>query len=99
MLDDIEKTKCKVCRKSFELSNMGRGALTSHQTKSEKHKCLMSAFLVKLKPKSAADNKQDSVSYKSNDVSGETNDKSKQQATLEVVVDKSQKLKLRLFGL
>ena len=59
----------------------------------------MSAFLVKLKPKSAADNKQDSVSNKSNDVSGETNEKNKQQATLEVVVDKSQKLKLRLFGL
>ena len=60
VLDDNKKAKCKVCRKSFELSIMGRGALTSsHQTKSEKHNYLMkklSAFLVKLKPKSFADN-------------------------------------------
>ena len=36
MLDDKKKAKCKVRRKRFELSNMGRGALTSHQTKNEK---------------------------------------------------------------
>ena len=27
VLDDNKKAKCKVCRKSFELSIMGRGAL------------------------------------------------------------------------
>ena len=92
VLDDNKKAKCKVCRKSFELSNMGRGALTNHQTKSEKHKSLMknlSAFLVKPKLKSSADNRQDSVSNESNDVCGETNEKNKQQATLEVVVSNS----------
>ena len=46
-LDDNKK----VCRKSFQLFNMGEG----HQTKSEKNKRLMknlSAFLVKSKRKS-----------------------------------------------
>ena len=84
VLDYNKKAKYKVCRKSFELSNMGRGALTSHQTKSEKHKRVMknlSAFLVKPKPKSSAGNRQDFVNNKSNDVSGETNEKNKQQAT------------------
>ena len=59
---------------------MGRGALTSHQTKIEKRKCLMktlSAILAKPKPKSSADNWQDSVSNKSSDVSDETNKKNK----------------------
>ena len=99
MLDDNKKEKCKVCRKSFELSNMGRGALTSHQTKSERHKRLMknlSAFLVKPKPKSSVDNRQDSISNKSNDVSVETNDKNKQPVTLEVVVKNSEKLKAEI---
>ena len=99
MLDGNKKEKCKVCRKSFELSNMGRGALTSHQTKSERHKCLMknlSAFLVKPKPKSSVDNRQDSISNKSNDVSVETNDKNKQPVTLEVVVKNSEKLKAEI---
>ena len=79
---------------------MGRGALTSHQTKSEKHKRLMknlSAFLVKPKPKSSADNREDSVSNKSNDVSGETSEKYKQQATLEAVVNNSEKLKAEII--
>ena len=96
VLDDNKKAKGKVCRKSFELSNIGRGALTCHQTKSEKHKCLMknlSAFLVMLKPKSSADNRQDSVSNKSNDVSGETIEKNKQQANLQVAVNNCKKLK------
>ena len=95
MLDDNKKAKCKVCRKSFVLSNTGRGALISHQTKSEKHKHIMnnlSAFLVQTKPKSPADNRQDFVSNKPNDISGETNAKNKQQATLEVVVHNSEKL-------
>ena len=99
MLDDNKKENCKVCRKSFELSNMGRGALTSHQTKSERHKRLMknlSAFLVKPKPKSSVDNRQDSISNKSNDVSVETNDKNKQPVTLEVVVKNSEKLKAEI---
>ena len=39
--DDNKKAKCKVSKKSLELSNMGRGALTSHQMKSEKYKHLM----------------------------------------------------------
>ena len=67
---------------------------------SEKHKRGMknlSAFLVKPKPKSSADNRQDSVSNKSNDVSGETNQKNKQQATLEVVVNNSEKLKAEII--
>ena len=100
MLDDNKKAKCKVFRKSFELSNMGRGPLTSHQMESERHKCLiknLSAILVKLKPKSSADNRQDSVSNKSNDVSGEANGKNKQQATLEVVVNNSEKLKAEII--
>ena len=91
VLDDNKKAKCKVCRKSFVLSNMGRAALTSHQTKSEKHKHIinnLSAFLVQ---KSPADNRQDFVSNKPNDISCETNEKNKQQATLEVVVHNSEK--------
>ena len=99
MLNDNKKAKCKVRRKSFELSNMRRGALTSHQTKSERHKRLMknlSAFLVKPKPKSSVDNRQDSIRNKSNDVSVETNDKNKQQVILEVVVNNSEKLKAEI---
>ena len=45
--DDIKKAKCEVSKKSLELSDMGRGALTSHQMKSEKYKRLiknLSAF-------------------------------------------------------
>ena len=93
VLDDNKKGKCKVCGKSFELSNTGRGALNSHQTKSEKHNHLikiLSAFLVKPKLKSSADNRQESVSNKSNDVSGETSEKNKQQANLEVAVNNSE---------
>ena len=92
VLDDNKKGKCKVCGKSFELSNMGRGALNSHQTKSEKHNRLikiLSAFLVKPKLKSSAD--------KSNDVSGETNEKNKQQATLEVAVNNYEKFKAEII--
>ena len=50
----------------------------------------LSAFVVKPKLKYSADNRQDSVSNKSNDVSGETNEENKQQATLEVVVNNSE---------
>ena len=89
VLDDNKKAKCKVCRKSFELFNMGRGALTSHQTKSEKQKHPMknlSAFLVKSKPKSSADNRrQNSVSSKSNDVSGETDKKISRKQLLKLL--------------
>ena len=100
VLDDNKKAKCKVCRKGFELSNMWRGALTSHETKSEKHRRVMkhvSAFLVKPKPKSSADNRQDSVSNKSNDLTGETSEKNKHQTTLEVVVNSSEKLKAEII--
>ena len=68
--------------------------------KSEKHKCPiknLSAFLVKPKLKSSADNGQDSVSNKSNDVSGETSEKNKHQATLEVVVNSTEKLKAEII--
>ena len=100
VLGDNKNAKCKVCRKSFELSSMGRGAFTSHQTKSEKLNCLMknlSAFLVKPKPKSSVDNRQDSGSNKSNDACGETNKKNRQQATLEVVMNNSEKLKTEII--
>ena len=100
MLNDNKKAKCKVYRKSFEFSNMGRGALTSHQTKSERHKHLMknlSAFLVKPKPESSADNRQDSLSNKSNDVSCETYAKNKLQAALEIAVNNSEKLKAEII--
>ena len=53
--------------------------------------------MVKPKLKSSADNGQDSVSNKSNDVIGETNEKNKQQATLEVVVNNSEKLKAEII--
>ena len=100
VLYDNKKGKCKVCGKSFELSNMGRGALNSHQTKSEKHNRLikiLSAFLVKPKLKSSADNRQESVSNKSNDVGGETSEKNKQQANLEVAVNNSEKFKAEII--
>ena len=57
----------------------------------------LSAILAKPKPKSSADNWQDSVSNKSSDVSDETNKKNKQQATLEVVVNNSEKLKAEII--
>lgn len=39
--DNINQAYCKVCRKSFELSNMGIGALNSHYLKSTIHeRCL-----------------------------------------------------------
>ena len=53
--------------------------------------------MVKLKLKSSADNRQDFVRNKSNDVSGKTNEKNKQQATLEVVVNNSGKLKAEII--
>ena len=52
----------------------------------------LGAFQVQTKPKSPADNRQDFVSNKPNDISGETNAKNKQQATLEVAVHNSEKL-------
>ena len=79
---------------------MGRVTLTSHQMKREKYKRLLknlSAFLVKQKPKSSADNQQDAFSNKSIDVSGETNEKNKQQATLKVVESNSEKLKVEII--
>ena len=57
----------------------------------------LSAFLVKPKPKSSAENRQDSVSNKSNEVSDKTNEKNKQQATLEVVVNNSEKRKAEII--
>ena len=57
----------------------------------------LSAFVVKPKLKYSADNRQDPVSNKSNDVSGETNEKSKQQATLEIVANNSEKLKAEII--
>ena len=57
----------------------------------------LSAFLVKPKPESSADNRQDSVSKESNDVSCETYVKNKQQATLEIAVNNSEKLKAEII--
>ena len=48
--------------------------------------------MVQTKLKSPADNIQDFVSNKPDDISGETNAKNKQQATLEVAVHNSEKL-------
>ena len=58
---------------------------------------ILSAFLVKPKLKSSADNRQESVSNKSNDVSGETSEKNKQQANLEVAVNNSEKFKAEII--
>ena len=52
----------------------------------------LSAFLVQTKLKSPADNIQDFVSNKPDDISGETNAKNKQQAPLEVIAHNSEKL-------
>ena len=101
LLDDNEKAKCKVCRKSFKLSNMGRGALTSHQTKCEKHMRLtknLSTFLVKPKPKSAADNKRDSVNNIIISVVKRITKISSKQL-LKLLWTTMRNLKLRLFGL
>ena len=57
----------------------------------------LSAIQAKPKPKSSADNCQDSVSNKSSDVSDETNKKNKQQVSLEVVVNNSEKLKAEII--
>ena len=53
--------------------------------------------MVKLKPKSSVDNRQDFDSNKLNDVIGETNEKNKQHATLEVVVNNSEKLEAEII--
>ena len=78
---------------------MRRGALTSHQTKNENYKRLMkhlSAFLVKPKLNSSANNRQVSVSNKSNVICGEINKKNKHQASLEVIVNNSEKFKAEI---
>ena len=52
--EDNTKALCKLCKKSFGLSNMGKAALISHQM-SKKHLTYMknmSAFLTSPKPKS-----------------------------------------------
>ena len=53
--------------------------------------------MVKPKRKSSTDNRHDSVSNKSVDISGETNEKNKQQAILEVVVNSSEKIKAEII--
>ena len=56
---DNTKARCKLCKKSFGLSNTGKAALISHQTNSKKHLTYMknmSAFLTP-KPKSSSGHK------------------------------------------
>ena len=58
--EDNTKAHCKLCKKSFGLSNMGKAALISHQTKSKQHLTYMknmSAFLTFPKPKSSPGHK------------------------------------------
>ena len=57
--EDNTKARCKLYKKSFGLSNMGKAALISQQTKSKKHMTdmkNMSAFFTS-KPKSSSGHK------------------------------------------
>ena len=85
--EDNTKAHCKLCRKSFSLSNMGKAALISHQTKRKKHLTYMknmSAFLTSPKPKASCGHKS-SASNEAN--TSKDNEGSKQQSTLEVIVN------------
>ena len=96
MSEDNTKASCKLCKKSFGLSNMGKATLISHQSKSKKHLNYMknmSAFLTAPKPKSSSGHKS-SASNEAN--TSKDNEGSKQQSTLEVIVNNSDKLKAEI---
>ena len=95
--EDNTKARCKLCKKSFGLSNMGKAALINHQSKSKKHLTYtknMSAFLTSPKTKSSSGHKS-SVSNEAN--TSKDNEGSKQQSTLEVIVNNSDKLKAEII--
>ena len=76
---------------------MGKAALISHQTKSKKHLIYMknmSAFLTSLKSKSSSGHKS-SASNEAN--TSKDNEGSKQQSTLQVIVNNSDKLKAEMI--
>ena len=95
--EDNTKARCKLPKKSFGLSNMGKAALISHQTEGKKHLTYiknMSAFLTSPKPKSSSGHKS-SASNEAN--TSKDNEGSKQQSTLEVIVNNSDKLKAEII--
>ena len=95
--EDNTKAHCKLCKKSFGLSNMGKAALINHQTKSKKHLIHMknmSAFLISPKPKSSSGHKS-SASDEAN--TSKDNEGNKQQSTLAVIVNNSDKLKAEIM--
>ena len=76
---------------------MGKAALIRHQTRSKKHLTYMknmSAFLTSTKPKSSSGHKS-SASNKAN--TSEDNEGSKQQSTLQMIVNNSYKLKAKII--
>ena len=97
MPEDNTKTSYELFKKSFGLSNMAKAALISHQMKSKKHLTYMknmSAFLTSPKPKSSSGRKS-SASNEAN--TSKDNEGSKQQSTLEVIVNNSDKLKAEII--
>ena len=81
MPEDNTKARCKLCKKSFSLSNMGKAALISHQTKSKELLTYMknSAVLTSPRPKFSSGHKS-SASKEAN--TSKDNEESKQQSTL-----------------
>ena len=76
---------------------MGKAALINHQTKSKKHLIHMknmSAFLISPKPKSSSGHKS-SASDEAN--TSKDNEGNKQQSTLAVIVNNSDKLKAEIM--
>ena len=89
--EDNTKARCKLCKKSFGLS--GKAALISHQTNSKKHLTYMknmTAFLTSPKPKSSSGHKSSANTSKGNEGS-------KQQSTLEGIVNNSDKRKAEII--
>ena len=82
MPEDNTKARCKLCKESFSLSNMGKAALISHQMKSKEHLTSMKnmiAVLTSPKPKFSSGHKS-STSKEAN--TSKDNEESKQQSTL-----------------
>ena len=95
--EDNNKAHCKLCKIYFCLSSMGKAVLISHQMKSKKHLTYMknmSALLTSPKPKSSSGHKS-SASNEAN--TSKDNEGSKQQSTLEVIVNNSDKLKAEII--
>ena len=103
-----DKAKCKLCKKEFELSNMGRQALISHAS-GMKHKDIDKKIKAFFQPtKKIVENKENSSSsidiecegkYDDSSSKAKASSSSKVQATIELVINNAEHTKAEILWL